>query len=120
MNIKYHAAVGLIGEAIVPSYGMFFLMSIAPDVPLIANEFRLRKYGLAFDAQAVPEHTMRAYHATHCLAVTVALTFISHSLAVAHLLHIVSDWFTHTGRFAARPLFPISSWSIPFGKDVLK
>lgn len=120
MNIKYHLAVGVIGEAVVPSHGLFLLFSIAPDFPLILNEIKLRREKKKFDANAVSNEAFFGYHLTHSLLATFILFSVHPAAGWAHLIHAVADWFTHTGRFAAMPFFPFWQYRIKFGREILK
>jgi len=121
MNLGYHLIIGVAGELLVPeSRGRFFLTSIAPDLTLLFNELKIRFLRQPFSADRVDAISFVAYHLVHSLWVTIMLFLISPLLGTAHLIHIVADWFTHTGRFAAMPLYPIIRWRIPFGREILK
>lgn len=120
MNLRYHLAVGIIGEVVVPSHGLFLLFSIAPDVPLIFNEIKLRREKRRFDPEAVSPEAFFMYHLCHSIFVTALLWSLSAPAGAAHLIHVVADWFTHTGRFAAMPFYPFWQYRIKFGREILK
>jgi hypothetical protein len=120
MNIKYHLAIGVAGEVIYPSKGMFLLFSVLPDAPLIMNEIKIIKQKIAYNENDVPELTVKFYHLFHSLFVTAVLFAINPVISMAHLIHIVSDWFTHIGRFASKPFYPLSDAQVKFGRNILK
>lgn len=120
MNIKYHAAAGVIGEIVVPSGGLFLLFSVLPDFPLLLNEIKLQTEDKKFDPMEVSDRAFFWYHTFHSLPVTAFLLSYSVPAGLAHLLHVVADWFTHTGRFAAMPFFPMLKYKIKFGREILK
>lgn len=125
MNIKYHALVGIVGEAVaylahVPAHGAFFVASIAPDFPLLANEIRMLIKREAFDPWKVPTPIFNAYHVTHSLFVSALLMWLLPAAGFGHLIHAITDWFTHTGRFASKPFYPVSNYTIKFGREILK
>lgn len=125
MHFKYHAAIGLIGEGVcalanVPSSGLFFLVSVAPDFPLLPNEIRLRIGKGTFREENVSGLAHSLYMLAHSSLLTLLLLLVSPVAAAAHLIHTVADWFTHVGRFATMPLYPISRKQISFGRNILK
>lgn len=121
MNIAYHAAIGATGFILFPEDKLlFFLASIAPDFALIPNEIRLRIRNEKFNEWKVPRFEVCLYHLTHSLFVTALLYFINPVCFLGHFIHIVCDWFTHTGRFSARPFFPVSRCQVTFGRNILK
>lgn len=125
MHFKYHATLGILGEAVcyaanIPSNGVFLLFSVAPDLPLLRNELRIRRQGQSFDENSVPDISYNLYMLFHSSLITLLLLMLSPVAAFAHFLHTFSDWFTHTGRFATKPLFPINRYQVKFGRNVLK
>jgi hypothetical protein len=119
MHLKYHALVGLIGDVALNGHGVVFVASIAPDLTLLFNELRLRYKKQRFSPALVDEYSFTAYHLAHSTFTTALLYFIDWRLACGHLLHTIPDWFTHTGRFSAMPLYPFSRFRIE-GWEVLK
>ncbi len=98
---------------------MIFVASVVPDLTLAFNEFRLAYTGRRFDPANVDGYSYVAYHLAHSVWVTAILAAIDWRLACGHLVHIIPDWFTHTGRFAAMPLYPILTKRIE-GWEILK
>ncbi len=99
--------------------GVLFAASIAPDLTLAFNELRLTYTKRKFDPATVDTYSYTAYHLAHSLLITAVLASLDWRLACGHLVHIIPDWFTHTGRFAAMPLYPIFTTRIE-GWEVLK
>lgn len=121
MNIKYHLMLGLVTESILGDLnGTILLISLCPDLTLIFNEVKIRIQGERFDPDKVDHISFFLYHSAHSLIITIILLSIDWQWAVAHLIHIVPDWFTHTGRFSAMPLFPLNKARVTFGREVLK
>lgn len=122
MNIRHHATIGFLGLFAVnePLLGPFFIASIAPDVTLLGNELKNLILWRKFDPEAVDPVSFAAYHCAHSLFVTLVLYFLWPTAALGHLIHVVCDWFTHTGRFTAMPFYPFSTWKFPYGREILK
>jgi hypothetical protein len=120
MNFKYHLLVGVAAEIVCPSQGLMLLGCIWPDLSLIGNEYRIRRQAIEFDPLGVDAFSFHLYHFCHSLWVSLFLFLMMPRLGYAHLLHIIPDWFTHTGRFSAMPLYPLSGYRIKFGREVLK
>jgi membrane-bound metal-dependent hydrolase YbcI (DUF457 family) len=119
MNIKYHLACGIVLDLGFGTKGLMTLFSVLPDFPLIFNEYHLFKHRLPFRAQYVSDWVLQGYFLTHSLHCLTIVTFFSRHAGLAYGLHIVADWFTHTGRFAAKPFYP-HSYTIKFGREILK
>lgn len=122
MHAKYHIACGTVLDLIFGTFGLMTLFSVLPDFPLLVNEYKLIKEKRRFRAEEVNEYIMRAYFLTHSVFVPIlALLFHANYLWVlAYGIHIVCDWFTHTGVFAARPFYPVWHYRVKFGKEILK
>lgn len=120
MNIVYHATVAAAADVALEGRGILFLVGLLPDLTLLFNEARLRYERRPFDPEAVDVYSYRAYHLAHSLWVTAAMFgALDWRFGIAHLLHIVPDWVTHTGRFAAMPLYPLSKQRLE-GWEILK
>lgn len=120
MNIKYHALTSAAVTVALDGNGWMFLLGLAPDFTLIYNEFKIRIQGKPFDPTLVDPATLVCYRLAHSLFVSLTLWLcFDWRFACAHLMHIIPDWFTHTGTFAARPFYPIANWAIE-GREVLK
>lgn len=120
MNIRYHAAVAVIVDVALSGHGLFAAVSLAPDLTLAFNEYRLIKTGRTFDPTEVDRYTLFAYRLAHSFLLTLALLLIfDWRFACSHLSHILPDLFTHTGIFAARPLYPLSKLKVE-GWEMLK
>lgn len=120
MNIKYHVAVGVIGEIYFDSHGLFLLGSLLPDFALIPNEINLVWQRQNFDPNKVPRFILDTYHFTHSLVFAAIVFYFNPIIGYGVILHQLCDWFTHTGVFSTRPLYPFMNWSIPFGREILK
>ena len=120
MNIKYHLACGVVLDLIFQSKGIATVFSVLPDTPLLINEFNLIKNKKKFNAEEVDERIVKTYFFTHSLFLTAPYYFIHPIAALGHLVHIVADWFTHTGRFSSRPFYPFNKYQVKFGREVLK
>lgn len=120
MNIKYHLLCGVILDCTVTKFPIGIISSVIPDVPLIANEIRLIKNKQKFNQNDVSNILIQCYFATHSLLILPLLAIaVPHYLA-GYALHILTDLFTHTGRFTARPFFPLIDWRFPWGRNILK
>lgn len=84
------------------------LVANLPDVPLIANELKLRREGAPFDPDAVSTTAWKAYMATHSLLFSFLVALVAPYAGLSLLLHQVMDWPVHKGRFAPRPLYPLA------------
>jgi membrane-bound metal-dependent hydrolase YbcI (DUF457 family) len=120
MNVKYHLACGVALDLAAGTKGIMTLFSVLPDTPLLLNEYHLWKEKRAFKAEDVSRDVMEAYFLSHSLFAAQAISIFSHRAALAYLIHIVADWFTHTGRFASRPFYPAFNYQIKFGREILK
>lgn len=119
MNIKYHLATGLILDLAFHTRGVMTIASILPDTPLILNEIKLWKNNEKFSAEKVHPLILNAYFCTHSLWFSGLTLFLGLPFFAGYLIHIICDWFTHTGIFASRPIYP-APFKIKFGKDILK
>lgn len=121
MNVKYHVACGVVMDLYFGTKGLMTLFSVLPDSPLILNEIRIRKEKIPFKAEEVPDTIFFFYMYFHSLIFTsfIGIWFGKFAL-IAWAVHIVADWFTHTGRFSAMPFFPFSHYQIKFGREILK
>lgn len=120
MNVKYHGAIGIAGSLLLQD-PLFLLGSIIPDLPLIPNEVKLIKNKQNFNAYKVDKYSFSLYLMSHSafFCAFVAL-FCPLSFWTGYLLHVICDLFTHSGRFTARPFFPLYAWRFPWGKNILK
>lgn len=117
MNVKYHAAVGMMGSVFFGP--TFFIGAIFPDVALIKNEWKLYRTKRRFNENQVSKTEWVVYMCFHSLFLTALLFHVEPILAIGHLFHIVPDWFTHTGRFSARPFYPFN-YVFKWGRECLK
>lgn len=120
MNIVYHASMGLALDVVFNTGLTMTVCSVLPDLPLIKNEMRLIKEKRRFNEREISEQTIAFYRLTHSLFFCPLLLAWSKPAFFAYLMHIICDLFTHTGRFAAQPFFPISNWTFPYGRNILK
>ncbi len=118
MNVKYHIACGLVLDVSLGTHGVMTLFSILPDSPLVFNEIKLYP-DRPFNADDVPNWIFNLYMTTHSLFFLPLVFSVSHLGGWAYLIHIITDWFTHTGRFSSLPLFPFP-YQIKFGREILK
>ncbi len=126
MDILAH---GLYGGALVLKkspqlYWLSVLSGMAPDI--VAGSFRLYKAGSKKALPSflgihhdLPDSAYTAYHITHsfitAFCLFLVLFFIHRDLAILALpyaFHILCDIPFHTGRFATRFLYPLSSFHI--------
>ena len=120
MNIKYHAAIGVVLDFALGTHGLMTFASVIPDAPLIVNEIRMIIHKETFDPLKVQPWVAKGYFISHSLWFCWLIIFISPPAFFAYLIHILTDWFTHTGVFASKPMYPFLNWQIDFGRDVLK
>lgn len=120
MNIRYHLAIGIGLDLMCDTKGLMTAYSVLPDFPLIYNEVKLWRTKRKFVASEVDQTVVDFYMITHSLWFCSFALFVSPSGFVAYLLHIIFDWFTHTGRFAGKPFFPFNNYTIKFGREILK
>lgn len=120
MNLKYHASIGILGELILGAKGLFLLASIAPDLTLVYNELKNISNKNKFDSEKVDKYSYFFYHCSHSLFISIFLIQINFYIGFGHFIHVIADWFTHTGRFAAMPFYPFIKWRITFGRNILK
>lgn len=119
MNIKYHLLCGIALDCTVTKFPIGIISSVIPDVPLIANEIRLIKNKKKFDENDVSELTMKFYFSSHSFINLITLFLINKMYCIGYAIHLISDLFTHTGRFTAMPFYPFQ-WRFPWGRNILK
>lgn len=122
MNIKYHLACGIMIDVACGTKGVGTLFSVFPDFPLIANEAENFWKHRKFDPENVRESVLSMYFITHSVLMPLLIYYATNSYVavLAYGIHIVTDWFTHTGRFSSKPFYPFSDWAVKFGRDILK
>lgn len=96
MNMIGHLIIGAIGYGISHD-PLFFIGSIIPDVALIPNELKRKK----FDKWDVSLKWL--YDLTHSLYAPALAIFLSPSLAIAWLIHVIVDIPFHTSSFRWKP-----------------
>lgn len=96
MNIVGHLSIGLIGCAITKDVA-FVYGSMLPDVVLIINELRFKK----FNKWDVKYKTL--YDISHSLYVPLILMPFDSILAIAYLIHILIDIPFHSSSFRWKP-----------------
>ena len=119
MNAKYHIACGIGLDILFGTKGMMTLFSVLPDTPLLFNEIKLRIRKESFNEWKVSLLTMLLYRTTHSLFFLPFVYVVDDKAWIAWLIHQITDWFTHTGRFASEPIFPFG-YRIKFGRNILK
>jgi hypothetical protein len=119
MNVKYHLGLGIIIDLSLGTKGLMTLYSIIPDLPMLVNEVKLLIRKEKFDPLKVNHIIWYAYMLTHSLFILPLIYAISPHGCVAYLIHLICDWFTHTGRFSSRPFHPFP-YTITFGREILK
>jgi hypothetical protein len=120
MNLIYHASVGIVLDVTMNGHGIVFVASIAPDIVLIRNEFNLRMKKISFNENHIYTAEIVLYRLVHSNLLTMVLFFVNYKIGIAHLVHTVLDWFTHTGKFSTMPFYPLNKYSIKFGKNIFK
>jgi hypothetical protein len=121
MHVKYHLACGVALDLYFKTYGLLTLFSVIPDAPMVCNELRLFLEDKKFHPEEVPDVIFNFYMAYHSTFMIPVIYFAFGKLeALAYTIHIIADWFTHTGRFASMPLYPLSHYQIKFGREILK
>ena len=116
MNIIAHLFVGIIGYIITGNV-LFLIGRVIPDIPLIYNEYKIRKNKKIFNDKQVDKWSKLFYRIFHSLFILIPAFFIGTYLALGILIHQVIDWFTHRNSFTTIPLYPIK---YQFKKDKLK
>ena len=96
MNIIGHISIGLIGYAITDDI-LFFYGSIIPDVVLLFNELRFKK----FNKWDVRFKTL--YDISHSIYIPLILLAFNHVLAIAYTIHLLIDIPFHTSAFRCKP-----------------
>ena len=119
MNIKYYITLGLILDIALGSNGWVTLGSILPDLGLLKNEIKLFFTKKSFDPNSVTHLDRTMYFTTHSFFILPFLNMIHGYLALGYFLHLISDMFTHTGVFSARPFYPFN-YVFKYGREVLK
>ena len=96
MNIIGHLTIGFIGY-IITKEPLFLIGSIIPDIALIPNELKLKK----FNKWKVKYKFL--YDISHSLYIPFILFFFSKIFAVAYLIHILIDIPFHSSTFRWKP-----------------
>ena len=109
MHFKWHLLSGVVGA---PQFGLIFLVgAVIPDLPLIWNEIKIQKTGKSFDSNSLSKVELTMYRVSHSILLVIGLGLIKPELAGGVLLHIIIDAFTHSGKMAWQPLYPLSTFS---------
>ena len=96
MNIVGHLLIGTTGY-ILTKDPLWFIGSLLPDIALIPNELRFKKFN-KWDVRF-----KQLYDITHSLFIPPLLWFISPLFSVAYLLHILVDIPFHSSSFRWKP-----------------
>lgn len=96
MNIVGHIIIGLTGYAVTKE-PLFLIGSVVPDVTLIFNELRFKK----FEKWNVRFKIL--YDISHSIYVPILLWFINPILSIAYFIHIIIDIPFHTSSFRWKP-----------------
>jgi hypothetical protein len=96
MNIVGHISIGLIGYTITKE-PLFLIGSILPDLALIPNELRLKK----FNKWNVKYKFL--YDISHSLFIPIILLFFNKLFALAYLIHLIVDIPFHSSSFRWKP-----------------
>jgi hypothetical protein len=117
-HVLVHAVTAL--PALYFGEPLYALGCVVPDVAWLPIERRLRKSGMAPEAfieQCVTERALAPYRLTHSLLPWAAVA-LAHKgavvLAVGAVLHVALDLFTHHGKTAQQPFWPLSRWRWPW------
>jgi len=109
MHLKWHLLSGVIG---IPQFGfIFFIGAVVPDLPLIYNEIKIRKARKPFNSNTLSKVELIIYRVFHSILLTIVLWLFKPELAGGILLHIILDAFTHSGKMAWQPLYPLSAFT---------
>lgn len=119
MNAFYHLSLGIVGTLITDD-PMFLVGSIIPDITMMFNEIELRSKRKQFDENKVKPWVVNSYRILHSLLILPLVFLLGINFFIGYLLHQISDWFTHVGKFATMPFYPLSKYQFKFGKNVLK
>ena len=115
MNIIYHTSIGVAGLLITHD-PMFLVGSVIQDVTLLYNEIVNRP----FNPTKVDRVSMFMYSVVHSVWVVLLAFLVSPTFGIAYAIHVGTDSFTHTGKFAWKPYYPLSNYHVTYGKEVLK
>lgn len=118
MNIKYHLLMGISG-AIILNEPYFLIGSIICDIPLIYNEYKLKKNKTYFIPEKVDKVSLIFYKITHSIWFFLFGFIFSSYLSFGILIHLLMDSISHTGIFSLMPFYPIK-YKIKIGKEILK
>jgi len=107
MHIGTHFLVGALGSVFLGDE-KFLLGSIILDLPLVINEYKIRRYKYKFDPSRVSSIEIKLYRITHSLFF-IPIMFYTGGIyfSIGGLIHQILDWFSHTGRFRTQILYPI-------------
>lgn len=114
--ITHTFAALLLGGAVGP---LAAVGAMLPDVSLACSEIlfrrakRERRLTFAEFEAELPSAAIVPYRVAHSMLVPMLLSFLSPSLAVGWMMHLLLDLDTHRGVFAQRPLWPCS-WRWPW------
>jgi len=96
MNIIGHLIIGAIGYSITKE-PLFFIGSIIPDITLLPNELRFKK----FNKWNVKYKFL--YDISHSLFIPIMLFFFNQLFAIAYLIHLLVDIPFHSSLFRWKP-----------------
>lgn len=96
MHIIGHTTIGLIGYAVTKD-PIFLFGSILPDLILIPNELRFKKFN-KWDVKY-----KLLYDISHSLFIPIILFFFNKLFAIAYLIHLIIDIPFHTSSFRWKP-----------------
>jgi len=119
MNFLYHTSLGVIGT-IITDDPMFLVGSIIPDITMMFNEIIIRKNKQEFDENKVKPWILNSYRFLHSLVILPLIWLLGINFFIGYVIHQVTDWFTHVGRFATMPFYPLNKYQFKFGKNILK
>jgi len=119
MNALYHIGLGVIGT-VVTGDPLFLLGSVIPDITMMFNEIDLRLNKTEFNEDNVKPWILTTYRILHSVLILPLIYLFGINFFVGYLIHQITDWFTHTGKFATMPIYPISKYQFKFGKNILK
>lgn len=120
MNIKYHAACGILLDCTITKFPIGLISSIIPDVPLIKNEIKLILNKEKFDENKISQSTFIFYKITHSFLFGLCIIFLSKTFAIGYNVHLLLDCFSHIGKFTAVPFYPLINWRFKWGRNILK
>lgn len=96
MHFIGHFTIGSIG-LIITKEPLFFIGSLIPDITLIPNELRFKKFN-KWDVKF-----KFLYDISHSIYIPILLFFLNYIFAIAYLIHILIDIPFHTSSFRWKP-----------------